>query len=229
MFSPESYKSATLAPQQQPTYYTDHPSMQVTQIPIFGSAAAQPLLAIDTISLQDGTAALPYQEAKLEADASPDLSPGMGDDLLDSSSLSISYPALQFPVSDSPKLSHVGGNIARSLYEAMLHSASARSATKTTTTRVSDPDVQNRVTQPERKTNFDILPHNQRGGKRGPFRDPSLREQTAQTRRMGSCIRCRMQRIRVSALTISRGRRVSACLARLHLGVPATNLSNSIV
>ncbi|KAM0511361.1 hypothetical protein ACHAPE_009949 [Trichoderma viride] len=36
----------------------------------------------------------------------------------------------------------------------------------------------------------------QRNGKRGPFRDQTLREQTAQTRRMGSCLRCRMQRIR---------------------------------
>lgn len=36
----------------------------------------------------------------------------------------------------------------------------------------------------------------QRNGKRGPFRDQALREQTAQTRRMGSCLRCRMQRIR---------------------------------
>ncbi|KAF7553282.1 hypothetical protein G7046_g7146 [Stylonectria norvegica] len=44
--------------------------------------------------------------------------------------------------------------------------------------------------------NFDILVPNQRGGKRGPFKDPSLREQTAQTRKIGSCIRCRMQRIR---------------------------------
>lgn len=49
-------------------------------------------------------------------------------------------------------------------------------------------------------SNFDILLPNQRGGKRGPFRDPSLREQTAQTRKIGSCIRCRMQRIRVSAV-----------------------------
>ncbi|KAM5355866.1 hypothetical protein ACJ41O_002512 [Fusarium nematophilum] len=44
--------------------------------------------------------------------------------------------------------------------------------------------------------NFDILLPNQRGGKRGPFKDPNLREQTAQTRKIGSCIRCRMQRIR---------------------------------
>ncbi|PFH56145.1 hypothetical protein XA68_17007 [Ophiocordyceps unilateralis] len=45
-------------------------------------------------------------------------------------------------------------------------------------------------------SNFDILLPDQRGGKRGPFKDPKLREQTAQTRRTGSCIRCRMQRIR---------------------------------
>lgn len=36
-----------------------------------------------------------------------------------------------------------------------------------------------------------------KAGKRGPFRDPVLREQTAQTRKRGSCIRCKMQRIRV--------------------------------
>lgn len=45
-------------------------------------------------------------------------------------------------------------------------------------------------------TNPDTLQPTQRSGKRGPFRDQSLREQTAQTRKMGSCIRCRMQRIR---------------------------------
>ncbi|POR31222.1 Uncharacterized protein TPAR_08564 [Tolypocladium paradoxum] len=45
-------------------------------------------------------------------------------------------------------------------------------------------------------SNFDILFPDQRGGKRGPFKDPKLREETAQTRRTGSCIRCRMQRIR---------------------------------
>lgn len=52
------------------------------------------------------------------------------------------------------------------------------------------------------QSNFDILLPNQRGGKRGPFRDPNLREQTAQTRKIGSCIRCRMQRIRVSAYSV---------------------------
>ncbi|ATY59143.1 hypothetical protein A9K55_003604 [Cordyceps militaris] len=35
-----------------------------------------------------------------------------------------------------------------------------------------------------------------RPGKRGPFRDPCLRQETAYTRKIGCCIRCRMQRIR---------------------------------
>ena len=35
---------------------------------------------------------------------------------------------------------------------------------------------------------------------RGPFRDPQVRLETARTRRLGACIRCRMQRIRVSGL-----------------------------
>ena len=34
--------------------------------------------------------------------------------------------------------------------------------------------------------------------KRGPFKDHDSRQKTAQTRKIGSCIRCRMQRIRVS-------------------------------
>ncbi|KAG6122756.1 hypothetical protein E4U13_001292 [Claviceps humidiphila] len=46
------------------------------------------------------------------------------------------------------------------------------------------------------QSSFDFLLPSQRGGKRGPFRDPTLREQTALTRKIGSCIRCRMQRIR---------------------------------
>ncbi|KAL7913134.1 hypothetical protein GGI35DRAFT_278475 [Trichoderma velutinum] len=56
-------------------------------------------------------------------------------------------------------------------------------------------DRSNTVSQ-RQDTNSDNLQPAQRNGKRGPFRDQSLREQTAQTRKMGSCIRCRMQRIR---------------------------------
>ena len=50
--------------------------------------------------------------------------------------------------------------------------------------------------------------------KRGPFKNQVEREQTAQTRRIGSCIRCRMQRIRVRiqeipACTASRRRKLA--------------------
>lgn len=58
-------------------------------------------------------------------------------------------------------------------------------------------DAGNNVAQHGQQTTFNILPPHQRGGKRGPFKDLALREQTAQTRKIGSCIRCRMQRIRV--------------------------------
>jgi hypothetical protein len=36
--------------------------------------------------------------------------------------------------------------------------------------------------------------------KRGPFRNQEKRKQTAHVRKIGSCIRCRMQRIRVSEI-----------------------------
>ncbi|PHH64553.1 hypothetical protein CDD81_4332 [Ophiocordyceps australis] len=47
----------------------------------------------------------------------------------------------------------------------------------------------------EESSNNDTSMANRRS-KRGPFKSLKLRNQTAQTRRMGSCIRCRMQRIR---------------------------------
>ncbi|KAI1173874.1 hypothetical protein F4777DRAFT_420073 [Nemania sp. FL0916] len=45
---------------------------------------------------------------------------------------------------------------------------------------------------------LDFVPSNQRPppARRGPFRNQHDRERTAETRRIGSCIRCRMQRIR---------------------------------
>jgi hypothetical protein len=46
----------------------------------------------------------------------------------------------------------------------------------------------------------DVVPykHKPLPTRRGPFKDTAAREKTAQTRKMGSCIRCKMQRIRVS-------------------------------
>lgn len=64
---------------------------------------------------------------------------------------------------------------------------------------------------PEVLWSVDVIPGQQykappvsKVGKRGPFRDPVLREQTAQTRKRGSCIRCKMQRIRVGRSYVKR-------------------------
>lgn len=49
--------------------------------------------------------------------------------------------------------------------------------------------------------------------KRGPFKNDEAREGTAETRRIGSCVRCRMQRIRVST-TLSHG--AESCVSGRH-------------
>jgi hypothetical protein len=41
------------------------------------------------------------------------------------------------------------------------------------------------------------FPNQRTASKRGPFKDQLLRQQTANMRKAGSCIRCKMQRIRV--------------------------------
>ena len=52
----------------------------------------------------------------------------------------------------------------------------------------------------QRSAAFDMFPHSRTiSARRGPFKNHDQREQTAHTRKIGSCIRCRMQRIRVSA------------------------------
>lgn len=71
---------------------------------------------------------------------------------------------------------------------------SAQNLARATTQSALFEERANAVAQKQHPT----ADNQQRNGKRGPFRDQALREQTAQTRRMGSCLRCRMQRIRVS-------------------------------
>ncbi|KAI1431146.1 hypothetical protein GGR50DRAFT_106078 [Xylaria sp. CBS 124048] len=55
-----------------------------------------------------------------------------------------------------------------------------------------------RARMPTQLRELDIVQLHQRPppARRGPFRDQKDRERTAETRRIGSCIRCRMQRIR---------------------------------
>lgn len=47
-----------------------------------------------------------------------------------------------------------------------------------------------------------ISPQKPPATRRGPFKDQSKRAKTAQVRKIGSCIRCRMQRIRVSTTVV---------------------------
>jgi hypothetical protein len=50
---------------------------------------------------------------------------------------------------------------------------------------------------------YDLSYRNHMGrppARRGPFKSNDDREKTAQTRKIGSCVRCRMQRIRVSLI-----------------------------
>lgn len=59
------------------------------------------------------------------------------------------------------------------------------------------------VAREQQRLDYDILPPNQKGGRRGPFKDPVKRIETAVCRKVGSCLRCRHQRIRVRFLHIS--------------------------
>ncbi|KAK4153399.1 hypothetical protein C8A00DRAFT_33883 [Chaetomidium leptoderma] len=57
--------------------------------------------------------------------------------------------------------------------------------------------TENTNVQDESSAALDFFPtHRSAPVKRGPFKDQDSREKTALTRKMGSCIRCRMQRIR---------------------------------
>jgi len=69
-----------------------------------------------------------------------------------------------------------------------------------------------------RSATFDLFPHPRTlPARRGPFKDSGQRELTARTRKIGSCIRCRMQRIRVSR-SFQRGTPIAGFL-------PCTNVS----
>ncbi|KAK6948664.1 hypothetical protein Daesc_010434 [Daldinia eschscholtzii] len=60
------------------------------------------------------------------------------------------------------------------------------------------PHEVDRIQTDNRSCELDIIHQNQRppAARRGPFKTNAEREKTAETRRIGSCIRCRMQRIR---------------------------------
>lgn len=198
MASPESYKSESLVSQRRHSLYSDYPSMQPAATSVLGSNANAPLPAISTMSVKDdahlqpmphGLQTLPSQAVKREAMAYPDQRLVMGESLLNSAPPRLTYPPMLLDLTGELKSFRNADDATSQRYAPMTSTIAAHRAY---------PATREPVAQHENKSNFDILQPNQRGGKRGPFRDPSLREQTAQTRKIGSCIRCRMQRIRVS-------------------------------
>jgi hypothetical protein len=193
MSSPESYKSESLVSQRRHSLYSDYPNLQPAATSVLGSNANASLQVLSTRSVKDdthlqpmphGLQTLPSQATKGEAISGPGQRLAMGESLLNFSPPRLMYPPMSLNIMGGVKPFHKADD------------ASQRYASMTST--IIYPATRESVTQYENKPSFDILQPNQRGGKRGPFRDPSLREQTAQTRKIGSCIRCRMQRIRVS-------------------------------
>lgn len=197
MPSSESYGSEQVASRHPKLFDADQSRMQVAAIPTYGSSANQTLPAIDTMSVTDATTlrSSTNQAVKQEANTSPDQHRAVDEDLLESASSSIAYPPLSFDAPGDESSFRHGEGAGPTQYNSTIRTVASSHPGPGSQARSQVVQVVQHVHNP----NFNILLPNQRGGKRGPFRDPSLREQTAQTRRIGSCIRCRMQRIRVSA------------------------------
>ena len=106
------------------------------------------------------------------------------------------FPVDVMPVADSPAVSRqstvIGG--AAPSYGMMAGYGASDSL-------MPDGRMGMQLKSPE--SNLDVVFPNQKAppSKRGPFKDHRERQKTAQTRKIGSCIRCRMQRIRVSLRT----------------------------
>lgn len=197
--TPESMASQS----QQPLLSYHHQlGMQMGHMPISDSVTEQPLVAFVQGPI-DGLMHHSSPEAKLEVDTSPEHSPlvDVSTDLV-GSELS-SSPDQALPSQNGLPTHYSDGAFWSEQHGAVSPNEPGISAsTPTHLVYGSYPDTGDQPT-PDEASSFNMVLTNHRVGKRGPFRDPSLREQTAQTRRMGSCIRCRMQRIRVSGISIS--------------------------
>jgi hypothetical protein len=188
---------------QQPLIsYHDQLGMQVGHTPISDSVAEQPLVGVVQGPI-DGLKHNHSPEAKPEVDTSPEDSP-LVDLSTDLPGPELSSPPNQALPSQNGLTTHYSnGDFWSQQHRAVSPNEPGISAfTPTHLVYGSYRDIGDQST-PGEASSFNIVLPRHRGGKRGPFKDPSLREQTAQTRRMGSCIRCRMQRIRVSGISIS--------------------------
>jgi hypothetical protein len=199
MPSSEAYDDAVLGTGQQPSYHYQQPELNVAPLVTFPlipdqTPLAEPLMT-DTVptqqSLLSGGDFYPGQAFKDEA---PLENPGM---MTNQHLLSKSFSPVEYSsgpnLIDTTPVTHHGLAPADSVsqYGMLVNGQNGEEV------------LQNGWSLIDQHPNFEILLPNQRGGKRGPFKDPNLREQTAQTRKIGSCIRCRMQRIRVSDVILT--------------------------
>lgn len=198
MLLPESYSSGSLGSDQQPPFYSNQSSTDLPPAPIYSLKDDQSLTASSdnkkASSRQQSSPEFKYcphrDDIKLEPPRISDQPIVGSEHLMNCDASPATYTPNTLDPSSAPTfLRHDEGLPVVSPQYGVLSSATMVSAPF--------PDTRHHVARHEQQSNFDILLPNQRGGKRGPFKDPSLREQTAQTRKMGSCIRCRMQRIRV--------------------------------
>ncbi|EKJ75419.1 hypothetical protein FPSE_04438 [Fusarium pseudograminearum CS3096] len=192
MPSSEAYDNTVLSTGQQPSYHYQQPELNVAPLVTFPlipdqTTLAEPLMS-DTGPTQQ--ALLPggdFYPGQTFKDEAPLETPGMmsNQQLLSKNFSQVEYSSGPNLI-DTTALTHHGlvPTDSVSQYGMLVNGQNSEEA------------VQNGWSLVDQHPNFEILLPNQRGGKRGPFKDPNLREQTAQTRKIGSCIRCRMQRIR---------------------------------
>ncbi|VUC34450.1 unnamed protein product [Clonostachys rosea] len=205
LFTPESYNFNAVDSEQQTALYSDQPSTPLPQPSglVASDPVYSPSLTADASSNQGQGFIGPIIKTE---------SPGASDALLfqPEHPLDTPVPAIPSYSQDVTAQNVTAQNVAAQNVPAQggrevvfhrtenLASLSARYSSLPSHAAASRSNALSRghAAPYEHQPTFDILQPNQRGGKRGPFKDPSLREQTAQTRKIGSCIRCRMQRIR---------------------------------
>lgn len=194
MPSSEAYDNTVLSTGQQPSYHYQQPELNVAPLVTFPlipdqTTLAEPLMS-DTGPTQQ--ALLPggdFYPGQTFKDEAPLETPVMmsNQHLLSKNFSQVEYSSDPNLI-DTTALTHHG----------LVPTDSVSQYGMLVNGQNGEETVQNGWSLVDQHPNFEILLPNQRGGKRGPFKDPNLREQTAQTRKIGSCIRCRMQRIRVS-------------------------------
>ncbi|KAM0359097.1 hypothetical protein ACHAP4_003999 [Fusarium culmorum] len=192
MPSSEAYDNTVLSTGQQPSYHYQQPELNVAPLVTFPlipdqTPLAEPLMS-DTGPTQQ--ALLPggdFYPGQTFKDEAPLETPVMmsNQHLLSKNFSQVEYSSDPNLI-DTNALTHHG----------LVPTDSVSQYGMLVNGQNGEETVQNGWSLVDQHPNFEILLPNQRGGKRGPFKDPNLREQTAQTRKIGSCIRCRMQRIR---------------------------------